>query len=252
MSNKGNNGGKVRLDVLVSELGHRRGFAKELIQNGNVKVGGVTITSPGASFAKSEVNIECDIPGKVYVSRGGYKLEHALKHFEINASGLICADIGASTGGFTDCLLENGAKKVYAVDNGNGQLDKKLFNDARVINMENVNAKYLKLDMFPDIIDFICIDVSFISVTKIIYVLNDILKPGGEIICLIKPQFEAGKNAANKRGIVKNVKSHENAIKLVQSTFLEYKFNMVGYIKSPITGLGGNIEYLAYFSKVII
>ncbi|MCL2874490.1 MAG: TlyA family RNA methyltransferase [Defluviitaleaceae bacterium] len=252
MGSKGNSENKVRLDILVSELGYSRGFSKELIQDGNIKVNGIVITSPGSSFVRNEIIIKCTAPERLYVGRGGYKLEKALDHFEINVNNLICADIGASTGGFTDCLLENGAKKVYAIDNGEGQLAKKLLDDNRVVNIESMNAKELKEDTLPETMDFICIDVSFISVTKIIYAAKSILKPGGEIICLIKPQFESGKGAINKRGVVKSPKVREDVLKVTKTAFVNSGLNFKGYIRSPIDGVGGNVEYLGYFSKVNI
>jgi len=256
MGSKGNSADKVRLDILVSEeTGYSRGFAKELIKGGNVSVSGQVVTSPGASFVKDDIEIECSLPDKVYVSRGGYKLEKALKHFEIDVNGLTCADIGASTGGFTDCLLKNGAEKVYAIDNGSEQLDSRLLTDDRVINIENMNAKDIKADMFSEVIDFICIDVSFISVTKIIFAVSSILKPGGTLICLVKPQFEAGRGNLNKRGIVRgskgvnSLKVYETVLEDVRMAFSEVGLEHKGFVRSPITGVDGNVEYFGCFLK---
>ena len=263
MSSKGSSAGKVRLDILVaSETGYSRGFAKELIVNGNVLVDGKVIMSPGASFVKDDIKIKCSPPEKIYVSRGGYKLSKALEYFEIDVEGLTCADIGASTGGFTDCLLKSGAKKVYAIDNGDGQLDDRLLLDDRVTNIENMNAKELKPDMFSDVIDFICIDVSFISVTKIICAVSSMLKPGGILICLVKPQFEAGRGSLNKRGIIrgskgskatknsKSLKVYETVLEQVRVAFNDAGLEHRGFVCSPITGSDGNVEYLGYFVKV--
>ena len=256
MGSKGNSADKIRLDILISEeTGYSRGFAKELIKGGSVSVNGKVVTSPGASFVKDDIEIECSPPDKVYVSRGGYKLEKALEHFGIDVKGLTCADIGASTGGFTDCLLKNGARKVYAVDNGSGQLADELLADDRVINIENINAKDIKPDMFPDVMDFICIDVSFISVTKIIFAVSRLLKPGDILICLIKPQFEAGRGSLNKRGIVKGSKSagslkvHEAVLEDVRSAFCDVGLEHMGFVRSPITGADGNVEYLGCFLR---
>lgn len=249
MGKKGNSEDKVRLDILVSELGYGRGFAKELILNGSVSVNGKPVLAPGISFIRDEANIVCSPPENIYVSRGGYKLEEALEYFNIDVKGLVCADIGASTGGFTDCLLKNGAKRVYAVDNGVGQLDKSLLSDSRVVNMENVNAKELAPDMFPEIIDFVCIDVSFISVTKIVPVIAEVINKDGLVVCLVKPQFEAGRGNVGKRGIVKDPKIHELVLKNVNSAFEEAGLVLSGTVRSPIKGADGNIEYLSYFVK---
>lgn len=256
MGSKGNNADNIRLDILVSaETGYSRSFVKELIKGGGVSVNDKVITSPGASFVKDDVEIKCSPPERIYVSRGGYKLEKALKHFGVDVKGLTCADIGASTGGFTDCLLKNGAKKVYAIDNGSGQLDGRLLTDDRVVNIENMNAKELKPDMFPETIDFICIDVSFISVTKIIFAVSRLLKPGGTLICLIKPQFEAGRGSLNKRGIVtgsknaKSLKVHETVLEDVRLAFGDVGLEHKGFVRSPITGADGNVEYLGCFVK---
>jgi 23S rRNA (cytidine1920-2'-O)/16S rRNA (cytidine1409-2'-O)-methyltransferase len=251
MSSKGNSGNKIRLDILVSKLNpdYSRSLAKELILNGNVTVDDKIITSPGASFVAEDVKIICKHPENLYVGRGGYKIEKALEFFNIDVQNLICADIGASTGGFTDCLLKNGAKKVYAIDNGTGQLDNRLLNDSRVINMENINAKELSPDMFSDAIDFICIDVSFISVTKIIDAVSKLIKVGGYVICLIKPQFETVRKNISKKGIVKNPKVHNEVLGSVQQAFLTAGLSLIGHISSPITGADGNVEYLGCFTK---
>jgi 23S rRNA (cytidine1920-2'-O)/16S rRNA (cytidine1409-2'-O)-methyltransferase len=192
----------------------------------------------------------CTPPEQVYVGRGGYKLKAALEFFEIDVNGLVCVDIGASTGGFTDCLLKNGAKKVYAVDNGTDQLVSCLLTDIRVVSMEKLNAKELLPDMFSEIVDFICVDVSFISVTNIIVSAAAILRVGGMLVCLIKPQFESGKGSVNNRGIVRNTKLHDVAIEKVRAVFSEAGLVCRGIIRSPIAGADGNVEYLGCFLKV--
>ncbi len=222
--------------------------AKEYITSGQVSVNGVEIKKP--SFEVSETDIIV-LSGETlkYVGRGGLKLEKALKSFEIDASGLICLDIGASTGGFTDCLLQNGAKKVYAADVGRGQLSKKLLNDKRVVNMEGVNVKDLSAAMFDEKIDFAVSDLSFISSRFSAEAIKRILTEGSGAAILIKPQFEAGKKYLGKSGIVKDRNAHEDVLKSLCAYYKSIGLSVRGLIPSPITGGDGNIEYLAHLVK---
>jgi len=237
----------IRIDALVAEKsGLSRGNAKEAITAGLVSVNGKTITKPGAKFIDSdEIIINAKKPD--YVGRGGYKLAAALDAFNIGVAGLVCGDIGASTGGFTDCMLQRGAARVYAVDAGAGQLADGIKNDARVISMEKTNARYLY--ELPEKLDFISVDVSFISVTIIIDNIAALLKPGESAVCLIKPQFEAGAANLNKKGVVKDEKARENAVAKVLAAFKEKGFDVSGRIQCPITGRDGNIEYLAHLKR---
>ena len=184
-----------------------------------------------------------------YVSRGGWKLEKVMKTWPITLQGKICADIGASTGGFTDCMLQNGAEKVYAVDVGYGQLDWKLRSDPRVICLERTNARYLTAEQIPDPLDFASIDVSFISLKLIFPALYVLLKDGGEIACLIKPQFEAGKEKVGKKGVVRDPSVHREVLENFVIFAKENHFTVLGITFSPIRGPEGNIEYLGYLRK---
>lgn len=241
---------KKRLDVLLVEKGlaQSRERAKELITNENVIVDGKLITKASTSVVDS-VNIQIVGETLKYVSRGGLKLEKAIASFNINLSGKICADIGASTGGFTDCMLQNKASKVYAIDVGHGQLSNKLVNDNRVVNMEGTNVRYITKEDIKDNIDFASIDVSFISLTKVLFPVKDILSNDGEIVCLIKPQFEAGKSNLNKKGVVKDHKVHLKVIKDIIGYCEDIGFTIVGLDYSPVKGTEGNIEYLLYLKK---
>lgn len=212
---------------------------------GVVYVNGQKADKPGTSF-KSDVIIDVKKSSMKYVSRGGLKLEAALEYFEIDVSEKIALDIGASTGGFTDCLLQNGAKKVYAVDVGYGQLDWKLRNDSRIVSMEKVNARHMKAEDIPESIDIIVMDVSFISLTKIITAVIQFLKPGGMLIALIKPQFEVGKGEVGKGGIIRDKNKHNEVINKIKKYVqdLDFNFNIRGVIPSPILGTQGNKEFL--------
>jgi 23S rRNA (cytidine1920-2'-O)/16S rRNA (cytidine1409-2'-O)-methyltransferase len=238
---------KQRLDLLLFQrsLAESRSHAQALIMEGVVYVNGQKADKPGTSF-KSDVEIDVKKSSMKYVSRGGLKLEAALEYFEIDVSDKIALDIGASTGGFTDCLLQNGAKKVYAVDVGYGQLDWKLRNDSRIVSMEKVNARHMKAEDIPESIDIIVMDVSFISLTKIITAVIQFLKPGGMLIALIKPQFEVGKGEVGKGGIIRDENKHNEVINKIKKYVqdLDFNFNIRGVIPSPILGTQGNKEFL--------
>ena len=241
---------KTRLDVLLVERGfiESRQKAQAVIMSGNVFVAGQRIDKPGTAVPNEA---EIEVRGHVlrYVSRGGLKLEKAMKSFPITLGGKICADIGASTGGFTDCMLQNGATKVYSVDVGYGQLDWKLRNDERVVCMERTNARYLTHEQIPDELDFASIDVSFISLKLIFPALHGLLKDGGEIACLIKPQFEAGREKVGKKGVVRDPAVHLEVLENFLVHAKESGFTVLGITYSPIRGPEGNIEYLGYIKK---
>lgn len=241
---------KKRLDVCLFEKGHAdsREKAKALIMAGIVYVNNQKSDKPGVSVSESDV-IEVRGKGLKYVSRGGLKLEKAMKSFPISLDGRTAMDIGASTGGFTDCMLQNGAAKVYAVDVGYGQLAWKLRTDDRVVNLERTNFRYVTEKEIPDKIDFSSVDVSFISLTYILPVLYKLLKEGGEGVCLIKPQFEAGKDKVGKKGVVRDIKTHVEVIKKVASFAEQTGFKVKGLDFSPVKGPEGNIEYLMYIEK---
>ncbi|MBQ6379993.1 MAG: TlyA family RNA methyltransferase [Clostridia bacterium] len=242
--------GKKRLDIAVTELGlaPSRERAKAMIMAGEIFVDNVKALKAGESVSE-QAHIE--FRGKVmpYVSRGGYKLEKAMQTFPIDLKGKTCMDIGASTGGFTDCMLQNGAAKVYAVDVGYGQLAWKLRTDERVINLERTNFRYVTKEKVPDAIDFASIDVSFISLTKILPVLRALLTESGSCVALIKPQFEAGKEKVGKKGVVRDSAVHLEVVEKILSFAVESGFSVLGLSFSPIRGPEGNIEYLAYLQK---
>jgi len=241
---------KERLDVLLvnRKLAQSREKAKAIIQSGNVYVNGKMANKAGSMFEEdSSIEIR-DNPIK-YVSRGGLKLEKALDVFGIDLEGKVCMDVGASTGGFTDCMLQRGAKKVYAVDVGSGQLDRKLREDDRVVSMEKTNIRYLTAGQIKDEISFISTDVSFISLTKVLDVVHKILSAKGELVALIKPQFEVGAERIGKRGVVKDRKAHIDAISSVSSFAAAVGFDCIGLDYSPIKGPEGNIEYLLHLEK---
>ncbi len=245
------NPSKERLDILVCNngLASSREKAKALIMAGTVLVNGEREDKPGSVFPSDAVITLKGNPLK-YVSRGGLKLEKAVEVFGLDLEGKVCMDAGASTGGFTDCMLQNGASKVYSVDVGYGQLDWKLRNDPRVVCMEKTNVRYMTPDMLPEKCDFASIDVSFISLLKIIPPVRDILKPEGEITALIKPQFEAGREKVGKKGVVRDPLVHmeviEKVILFAQSIGLFVK----GLDHSPVKGPEGNIEYLLYLTQI--
>lgn len=240
---------KQRLDVyLVSNgLTKSRERAKELIDRAQVLVNGAPAKKAGQNILDTD-KIEITGEQNPYVSRGGLKLEKAILTFSLSLSGKTAMDIGASTGGFTDCMLKNGVLKVYAVDVGSGQLDPILLSDSRVINLEKTNIRYLPQES-AEKVDFISIDVSFISLIQVLPAAKAFLKAGGEIAALIKPQFEAGKKALNKKGVVKDKKVHLEVVKSVLSFAESVGLYAKGLTYSPVRGPEGNIEYLAIFSE---
>ena len=241
---------KTRLDVLLVEQGllDSRQKAQTHIMAGLVFVNGQRVDKPGTAVA-NDAQIEVRGRALPYVSRGGLKLEKAMKTFPITLEGKICADIGASTGGFTDCMLQNGAARVYAVDVGYGQLDWKLRNDPRVVCLERTNARYLDHEQVPDVLDFASIDVSFISLKLIFPALYSLLREGGEIACLIKPQFEAGPEKVGKKGVVRDPKVHLEVLENFLTHAKDSGFAVLDITFSPICGPEGNIEYLGYLES---
>ena len=240
---------KERLDVLLVNRGmfESRAKAQAAVMAGQVLVNEQKIDKPGTPVAP-EVTIRLLGNKLPYVSRGGLKLEKALQIFPISVDGKVVADIGASTGGFTDCALQNGAVKVYAIDVGYGQLAWKLRNDERVVNMERTNVRYLEADSLPEQVDAATIDVAFISLDKILPAVHKILKPEGFVVALIKPQFEAGKENVGKKGVVRDAAVHEQVINNVISFAKGEGFGIAGLDFSPIKGPEGNIEYLLHLT----
>ena len=241
---------KKRLDTVVVDLGfaETRSKASAIIMSGEIFVNGQKETKAGYAVKDTD-KIEFKGKKMPFVSRGGYKLEKAMKTFPITLENCICMDIGASTGGFTDCMLQCGASKVYAIDVGYGQLAWKLRTDERVVNLERTNFRYLTKETVTDEIDFASIDVSFISLKKILPVLFDFLKDSGKTVALIKPQFEAGKDKVGKKGVVRDINTHKEVIGGIVDFAFETGFSVLGLDFSPIRGPEGNIEYLIYLSK---
>lgn len=242
---------KQRLDVILVNKGYAssRDKAKAIIMSGNVFVKGQREDKAGATFEEEGIDLLVKGNPLKYVSRGGLKLEKALKEFPITLDGCTCMDIGASTGGFTDCMLQNGAAKVYAVDVGHGQLDWKLRNDERVVCMEKTNFRYMQPDDIEDRLDFASCDVSFISLTLILPPAYELLKDGAYMVCLIKPQFEAGREKVGKKGVVRDREVHEEVVRKIVYFSRETGFKTCGLTFSPIRGPEGNIEYLLYLKK---
>ncbi len=242
---------KERLDVLLvkKKLAPSREKAKAVIMSCIVYVDGQKEDKAGAAFEEDAVTIEVRGNTLPFVSRGGLKLEKAFSVFPISVKGMICLDIGASTGGFTDCMLQKGAAKVYAVDVGHGQLDWKLRQDSRVICMEKTNFRYVTVEQIPEAIDFAATDVSFISLTKILPAAKALLKPSSYMVCLIKPQFEAGREKVGKKGVVSDFKVHEEVVEKIESFAASIGFLIAGLDFSPIKGPEGNIEYLLYIQN---
>lgn len=241
---------KKRLDVMLFERGlaQSREKARTVIMSGNVYVDNQKADKPGTLF-KDDAKIEVRSPQIAYVSRGGLKLEKAIKTFGIDLNGKIAMDIGASTGGFADCMLQNGAKKVYSVDVGYGQLDWKLRNDPRVINLERTNIRYLDESSVADKLDFFSVDVSFISLRLVLPVARRFMAEKATAVCLIKPQFEAGRENVGKNGVVRDKTVHESVISGICEFVLKNGFDILGLDFSPIKGPKGNIEYLIYLQK---
>lgn len=241
---------KKRLDVLLTEQGlaESREKAKALIMSGLVYADGQKADKPGDTFSET-VALEVRGKGLPYVSRGGLKLEKAVAEFNLELSGLVCMDIGASTGGFTDCMLQNGASKVYAVDVGYGQLAWGLRNDPRVVNLERTNARYLTAEQVPEKIAFFSVDVSFISLTLILPALKPLLADNCRAVCLIKPQFEAGREKVGKKGVVRDKAVHREVIEKILDFSLQSGYSVLGLTFSPVKGPEGNIEYLIYLQR---
>lgn len=241
---------KNRLDVILTEknIFPSREKAKASIMAGLIYVDGQRIDKPGTPV---DENAEITVKEALcpYVSRGGLKLEKALELFDFTLDGAVAVDIGASTGGFTDCMLQKGARKVFAIDVGYGQLDWKLRNDPRVVNMEKVNIRYLDMDTVDKDIDFISIDVSFISLRLVFPVAAQLLSETGSLVCLVKPQFEAGKNQVGKKGIVRDPAVHEEVIRNVTAYAADNGLYCHGLTYSPVKGTKGNIEYLMFLKK---
>ena len=241
---------KERLDVLLVKrnLAESREKAKALIMSGIVYVNGQKEDKAGTTF---EETAPIEVRGSTlkYVSRGGLKLEKAMDRFGVRLDGKICMDVGASTGGFTDCMLQNGAVKVYSVDVGHGQLAWKLRNDERVVCMEKTNIRYVAPEDIADPIGFASIDVSFISLTKVLGPVKALLEDNGQIVCLIKPQFEAGREKVGKKGVVREPAVHLDVIDMVIDYALSIGFEALNLEFSPIKGPEGNIEYLLYLQK---
>lgn len=239
---------KKRLDHIIAERypNLSKTFIQSLIMQGKVMVEGLQETKPGTQV-NPDVAIHIDLEEPKYVSRAGFKLEKALDHFGIDVKGFVVMDAGLSTGGFTDCLLQRGVRKVYGVDVGYGQVHEKIRHDDRVIVMERTNLRQLKA--LPEKVDLVTLDLSFISVLKVINVVKNLLKDAGKLIVLIKPQFEAEKHQVGKGGIVKDPAVHQEVIKKVTEGIQAEGFDLIGVIESPIEGTTGNKEFLAYFER---
>ena len=240
---------KIRLDQYITDLGlaGSREKAKAAIMAGLVYVNGQKATKAGETVRDTD-QIEVR-GGSEFVSRGGYKLKKAVGAFGLSLAGKTCMDIGASTGGFTDCMLQNGAAKVYAVDVGYGQLAWKLRTDARVVNLERTNLRYVTREQIPETLDLAVMDVSFISIRLVLPAVQALLKPDGDVICLIKPQFEAGREHVGKKGVVRDAAVHRAVLESFTAFFPEAGFTLLGLDFSPIRGPEGNIEYLAWLRK---
>ena len=241
---------KIRLDVAVFQGGYApsREKAKAIIMAGQVYVNNQKADKAGMEISPED-KLEVRTNALKYVSRGGLKLEKAMKAFPIELSNKICMDVGASTGGFTDCMLQNGAKKVYSIDVGYGQLAWKLRTDERVINLERTNFRYVTKEQIPEEIDFASVDVSFISLKHILPVLNTLLKDNAYAVCLIKPQFEAGKNKVGKKGVVRDLSVHLEVVENIIELAINNGFSVEGLDYSPVKGPEGNIEYLIFIKK---
>ena len=241
---------KKRLDVLLVEQGlaDSREKAKAIIMSGIVYVDNNKEDKAGTTF---EETARIEVRGNTlrYVSRGGLKLEKAMNNFGVTLDGKVCMDVGASTGGFTDCMLQNGAVKVYSVDVGHGQLAWKLRNDERVVCMEKNNIRYVTPDDISDVIEFASIDVSFISLTKVLPAVRELMTPDGEIVCLIKPQFEAGREKVGKKGVVRELSTHIEVVQMIVDYARANGFRTLHLSYSPIKGPEGNIEYLLHITK---
>ena len=240
---------KKRLDVLLTErmYAETRSKAQAIIMSGNVYVDGQKADKPGISY---EETVDIEVRGAVcpYVSRGGLKLEKALRDFGVKPEGFVCSDSGASTGGFTDCLLQQGAKKVFAIDVGYGQLDWKIRSDPRVVVMERTNIRYVTPEQLGEALDLSVIDVSFISLKIVLPTIKTLLKSTGQVLCLIKPQFEAGKDKVGKKGVVREPATHKEVLDSFVELADSLDFKILGLTFSPVKGPEGNIEFLGHLS----
>jgi len=240
---------KKRLDVLLTErmYAETRSKAQAIIMSGNVYVDGQKADKPGISY---EETVDIEVRGAVcpYVSRGGLKLEKALRDFGVKPDGFVCSDSGASTGGFTDCLLQQGASKVFAIDVGYGQLDWKIRSDPRVVVMERTNIRYVTPEQLGEQLDLSVIDVSFISLKIVLPTIKTLLKPTGQVLCLIKPQFEAGKEKVGKKGVVREASTHKEVLDSFVELADSLDFKILGLTFSPVKGPEGNIEFLGHLS----
>lgn len=241
---------KIRLDVLIQEKGlaPSREKARAIILAGEVRVNGQCVDKPGTNIDE-ESEIELLHNGPRYVSRGGFKLEKAITYFKVDFNGKVVLDVGASTGGYTDCALQHGAARVYAVDVGYGQLDWSLRNDQRVVNIERTNIRYFSLEELGETVDIVTVDVSFISTGKVFPVIKDLVKPDGDILVLIKPQFEAGKNKVGKKGVVKDQEVHREVLLECMGAADKVGLGCIDATFSPITGPQGNIEFFLHLKN---
>lgn len=241
---------KKRLDVLLTEQGYAesRSKAQAIIMAGLVYVDGQKADKAGISYEES---VAIEVRGETcpYVSRGGWKLEKALRHFGVDPTGYVCSDSGASTGGFTDCLLQQGAKKVFAIDVGYGQLDWKIRSDERVVVMERTNIRYVTPEDLGEPLDLSVVDVSFISLRIVLPAIKELLKPEGQVLCLIKPQFEAGREKVGKKGVVRDAAIHQEVLDDFVSLANDLGFTILGLTFSPVKGPEGNIEFLGHLTK---
>ena len=240
---------KKRLDVLLTERGHadNRTKAQAIIMSGLVYVNGQKADKPGVSYEET-VDIEVRTGACPYVSRGGLKLEKARRDFGVDHTGFVCSDSGASTGGFTDCLLQQGAKKVFAIDVGYGQLDWKIRSDPRVVVMERTNVRYVTPEQLGEPLDLSVVDVSFISLKIVLPVIKNFLRENGQVLCLIKPQFEAGKEKVGKKGVVRDPQTHKEVLDNFVALAKELEFTILGLTFSPVKGPEGNIEFLGHLT----
>lgn len=240
---------KKRLDVLLVERGlaETRTKAQAVIMSGLVYVQGQKSDKPGTAYEEN-VDIEVRTGGCPYVSRGGLKLEKALRDFGVDPTGYVCSDSGASTGGFTDCLLQQGAQKVFAIDVGYGQLDWKIRSDPRVVVMERTNIRYVTPEQLGEPLDLSVVDVSFISLKIVLPVIKSLLKSTGQVLCLIKPQFEAGKEKVGKKGVVREASVHKEVLDQFVDHVMQTGFHILGMTFSPVKGPEGNIEFLAHLT----
>ena len=240
---------KKRLDVLLTErlFAESRAKAQAIIMAGQVYVNGQKADKPGISYEET-VDIEVRGESCPYVSRGGLKLEKALRDFGVDPTGYVCSDSGASTGGFTDCLLQKGASKVFAIDVGYGQLDWKIRSDPRVVVMERTNIRYVTPEQLGEHLDLSVVDVSFISLKIVLPAIKELLKPTGQVLCLIKPQFEAGREKVGKKGVVRDPDTHKEVLDMFVNLAAELNMTILGLTFSPVKGPEGNIEFLGHLT----